>query len=156
MLLREYFEEALALCVFVSVALGVAHPRLKQAVRFSAGILIICSIMLPLVDIFRSFDADETLEGIFTDMNYIGATDSSIELAFETGIAEYIAEKYAVDLGSVLVNADGFDMAVLRAERIYITLSGEAILLDYKKIEKEICEAFTKMGECEVSINVKG
>lgn len=155
-MLREYFKETLTLCVFISVALGVAHPRLKKTVSFSAGILIICSIMLPIVDILCSFDADKTFDKILADMDYDGATDNSIELAFENGIAEYIAEEYAVDTSAVLVNVDGFDMASLRAERIYVTLSGEAILLDYKKIEKEICEMFTKMGECEVSINVKG
>ena len=78
-------------------------------------------------------------------MDYDGATDSSIELAFENGIAEYIAEEYAVDTSAVLVNVDGFDMASLRAERIYVTLSGEAILLDYKKIEKEL----TKLVEAQ-------
>ena len=156
MLLREYFKETLTLCVFISVALGIVHPRLKRMVSFSAGILIICSIMLPLVDILRSFDIDRTFDNVLADMNHDGATDSSIELAFESGIAEYIAEKYVVETSAILVNVDGFDMAALRAERIYVTLSGEAILLDYKKIEKEICEMFTKMGECEVSINVKG
>ena len=154
-MLREYFKETLTLCVFISVALGVAHPRLKKTVSFSAGILIICSIMLPIVDILRSFDADKTFDKFLADMDYDGATDSSIELAFESGIAEYIAEKYTVNTDDVLVNVDGFDMGSLRADRIYVTLSGGAILLDYKRIEKEICERFTKGGECEVSINVK-
>ena len=87
-MLREYFKETLTLCVFISVALGVAHPRLKKTVSFSAGILLICSIMLPIVDILRSFDADKTFDKFLADMDYDGATDSSIELAFENGIAE--------------------------------------------------------------------
>lgn len=154
-MLREYFKDALILCVFISVALAVAHPRFKKAVSFSAGILIVCIIMLPLVDIIRDLDIDATFYNFFADVDCDGATDSSIELAFEGGIAKYIAEKYAVNTDDILVNADGFDMGSLRADRIYVTLSGGAILLDYKRIEKEICERFTKGGECEVSINVK-
>ena len=155
-MLREYFCAALSLCVFISVAIGVAHTRLKKAVSFGAGILIICSIMLPLVDVLRNFDVDDVFDKILADVDYDGATDDSIELAFESGIAEYIAEKYTVETSSILVNADGFDMATLRAERIYVTLSGEAIRLDYKRIENEIRDQFTYGGECEVSINVKG
>lgn len=153
---KEYFGELLTLCVFISVALSMAHPRLKRTISFGAGILIICSVMLPLVDIFCEFDADEVFEKILIDIKYEGATDSSIELAFEEGIAKYVAEAYEVDEGSVSVSADGFDISTLRAERIYVTLSEKAIYLDYKRIEREISERFTSGGECEVSINVKG
>jgi hypothetical protein len=42
----------------------------------------------------------------------------------------------------------------MRAERIYITLSGKAALADYKRIEKEVGKEFTKSGECEVSVKL--
>ena len=149
----NYFGGLLALCVFVSVALGVAHPRMKKAISFGAGVLIICAIMLPLVDILVSFKSDNALDGLFDNINY-DATDNAIELAFEEGLAEYVSLKYDVDQGDVLVKADGFDMEKLRAERIYVTLAGKAVLIDYKSLEDEIGKQFTFSGECEVSISL--
>lgn len=150
----EYFGGMIALCMFISVALGVAHPRLKKSVSFGAGVLIICAIMLPLVDILRDFNTDDALSNLLDNIDYDDATDSAIELAFECGVGEYIALKYGVKQEFVLVNADGFDMESLRAERIYVTLLSDAAFLDYKRIEDEICEEFTLNGECEVSIKL--
>ncbi len=153
-MLSGYFSTVITVCVFITVALGLSHPRFKGAVGFGAGILVICVVLLPLVDIFRDFDINEPLDGIIADMKQEGAADDAIELAFERGIAEYIAAEHDVDVGCVVVNADGFDMESLTAERIYVTLSGEAIYLDYKKIQNEISGRFTQGGECEVSLSV--
>ena len=46
-------------------------------------------------------------------------------------------------------------MERLRAERIYVTLSGRAVFLDYKKIEDEVRSEFTNGGECEVSLKIE-
>ena len=109
--------------------------------------------MLPLVDLLGSFDIDKTLNGIFDGFNY-EASDSAIELAFEDAIREKIADDYGVSKECVLVRADGFDIGSLSAERIFVTLSGEAVFLDYKRIEEEVCSNFTRGGECEVSVNI--
>ena len=153
-MLKEYFGGVLALCALISVALGVAHPRLKRTVSFGAGILIISAIMLPLVDIIRDFDAGDAISDIFEGIEFEDKTDSSIEIAFEEGIAEYVAATHGLEVGCVDVRVDGFDMESLRAERIYVTLSGKAALIDYKRLEAELRESFTSGGECEVSLNI--
>lgn len=153
-LLKEYFEGLLVIVTFVSLALGVAHPRLKSAASFSAGVLVICAILLPIVDIIRDIDKRYLVDDLLSDIDYADATDDAIELAFEEGIAVYIADKYGVNKGDVLVMADGFDIGSMRAERIYITLSSRASFLDYKKIEEEIEKEFTQGGECEVSLKI--
>ena len=66
----------------------------------------------------------------------------------------YISEKYATDKDLVSVRADGFDIGSVRAQRIYVILSGRAAMLDYKKIEEDVCRQFTSGGECEVSIKI--
>lgn len=152
-MLDEYFSNLLTLCVFVSVALGVSHHRMKKTASFGAGVLVICAIMLPLVDILSDFKPNDELNDLFGNINY-DATDNAIELSFEEGIAKYIALKYEVDRECVLVNADGFDLETLRAERIYITLFDKAVWIDYKSLEGDIEKQFTQSGECEVSINL--
>lgn len=127
---------------------------MKKSANFGAGIIIVCAILLPFVDILPELKADSVIEDLFENMDYDGATDSTIELAFEEGIAEYIALEYKVSESDVLVTVDGFDMEKLLAERVYVTLRGGAVLLDYKRLEDELGKQFTCGGECEVSINI--
>ena len=151
-MLKEYFIGVITLTLFVAVAFGVSHPRLRNAVSFGGGILLVCGILLPIVDILRDFEVDETLDGIFDGIDF-DATDSAIELAFENGVAEHIASSYGIPCECVSVRADGFDIASLTAERIYVTLSGKGTLLDYKRIEKEVGAEFAPRGYCEVYIS---
>ena len=152
-MLKGYFEGILTLAAFIALALGVSHPKLRRATEFGAGVLISCAILLPLVDIIKefnvNFDINSYVENIESEV-----TDDMIELAFEEGIAEYLATEYGVDRSLILVMADGFDMGKLKAERIYVTLEGEAALLDYKKIEEKVAREFTDGGECEVSLRI--
>lgn len=151
-MLKEYFVGAMSVTVFIVILLGVSHPKLKSVTSLGVGVLVICAILLPLVDIIKDIDIDKTLDGIFDGVDYT-ATDSAIELAFEDAVASYIAQKYGVTAECVKVRADGFDIGTLTAQRIYVTLSGEAILCDYKKIEEEIAVQFTAGGECEASVD---
>ena len=153
-MLKEYFEGVMILASFVALVVGVSHPRLKSATNFSAGVLIMCAILLPLVGIIKDIDKKYSIDDLFSVIEYEDTTDGAIELAFEEGIALYIVDKYDVKSEDVLVMADGFDIENMRAERIYITLSSRAALLDYKKIEEEIAKEFTYGGECEVSLEI--
>ena len=153
-MLSGYFSATLTTCIFIAVLLALAHPRLKSVSVFGAGILLVCVIMLPLVDIISDFDINDSLEGLINDMQYEGMSDDAIEIAFERGIAKYVADEYGVSPDNVAVYVDGFDMGALTAERIYVTLSGRAALLDYKSIEERLADEFTRGGECEVTLRI--
>ena len=144
----------MTLCLFLAVGAGVAHPKFRSATNLGAGVLIICSIMLPLVDIIRDFDMDNSFEKMLDELEYSGMTDGAIELAFEDGIAEYVSDRWGVDRDFIIVNVDGFDMESLSAQRIYVTLGGMGALVDYKRIEEALIEKFTRGGECEVSLKI--
>ena len=152
-MLREYFIGVMLLITLISVALAVVHPRQKSATVFAAGVILICAVMLPIVDIIKGYG------GNFNIDEYLNLTEDyqsadMVEAAFEEGIRLYIADEYRVDAGDVTVRVDGFDLSSLRAERIYVTLSGKAALLDYKSIEEELIREFTQDGECEVSVRI--
>ena len=151
-MLEEYFVGVLTLGVFIAVALGVSHLKLKTSVTFGAGVVLISAILLPMVDIIKGYDIDDALDNVLGKIEYEDKTDDAIELAFEDGVARYISDRYSIRAECVSVKADGFSLGELRAQRIYVTLSAEAVLVDYKRIEREIAEEFTYGGECEVSI----
>lgn len=152
-MLREYFIGALGVTVLMSIMLSVSHPRLDKVTRFGAGALMISAILLPLVDIITDYDVNSVLDSIAGGVDY-ELSDSAIELAFEDGLAEYVAKEYSVDKESVMISADGFDISTLTAKRIYVTLSGKGLLLDYKRIEADLSAQFTQGGECEVSFEL--
>ena len=152
-MLDEYLEGMLFLSAIISLSLSIVHPRLRNVTSFAAGILTTCALLLPLVDIIRDIDINSVMQEYEIDIEY-DKSDEVIEQSFEDGIATYISEKYATDKDLVSVRADGFDMGSVRAQRIYVTLSGRAAMLDYKKIEEDVCRQFTNGGECEVSIKI--
>ena len=153
-MLKEYFVGLIYVCLLFALMLSLAHKRTRPAVSFGMGILLICTILLPLVDIIEDFSVDEYLEEICDDVKYDDVSDSDIELAFEEGIALYVAEEYGVGREYVTVGVDGFDIERLRADRIYVTFSGTAIGVDYKKVEADLIKNFTDGGECEVSLRL--
>ena len=152
-LLEAYFCGIIILCAFVALAVGISHPRLRGAVNVGAGILILSAILLPLVDIIEDIGV-KARDIEYTYNTEAELSDDTIEEAFELGIGEYISSKYGVDKSLVAVMVDGFELSSMRAERIYVTLSGAAAMLDYKAIEAELGRDFTKGGECEVSIKI--
>lgn len=151
-MLDGYFIGTLTVILFAAVLLWVAHTSLKGVTALGMGAVIICAVLLPLVDIIRDIDVEDALENIFDGIDY-DATDSAIELAFEDAVAQYIADEYGVSADCVNVRADGFDIATLTAQRVYITLTGEGVTVDYKRMEEEVISRFTAGGECEVSIS---
>ena len=152
-MLKDYLEGVFGCCTFLIIMSGITHHKFKNATGFGVGVLIICVIMLPLVDIFKGFDIDKEIEDLIGDVDY-EASDDMIKNAFEKGISEYIASEYSVNEQFVTVMANGFDLEVMRAERIYVTLSGKAIYLNYSALESDIENRFTKEGKCEVKVRL--
>ena len=152
-MLEGYFVSVLYVSLIGVILLSLTHQRVRGVTSFGVRAVMICAILLPLVDIIRDFDADSLLNEVLGDIDYT-VGDSAIELAFEDGVADYVAQSYGVARECVTVMVDGFDIGSLSAERIYVTLYGRAALIDYKRVEKEVRETFAPSGECEVSISL--
>ena len=152
-MLKEYLIGALISCLALALAVSLSHPKMSEVTRIGAGVLVICVVMLPFIDIIRSYDNDDLFSELLSKIES-DSTDSNIELSFEEGIARYIESEYSLSAGCVGVSVDGFDLETLRCQRVYVTLSGEALKLDYKRLSEEISEMFTHSGECEVSLDI--
>ena len=152
-MLNGYFAGVITLVIFAAVLLEITHPHLKAVTGIGVGAVVICAVLLPLVGIIQDIDLDNVLDDIYDGIDY-DATDSAIELAFEDAVVQYVADEYGVPSECVSVRVDGFDISTLTAQRIYVTLSGKAVLIDYKRMEEELSARFTECGECEVSISI--
>lgn len=149
-MVSEYAISVVRFLVLAGMLISLSHIKTKQSVSFAIGVLIVSAIMLPLVDILRSN------EPIFPEVDVSGnveINDASIEVAYVDGIEKYVADRLGVPLTDVEVRIDGFDISTMLAERIYVTLSGDAIYCDYRALREEIGREFTKEGRCEVRID---
>ncbi len=153
-MLSTYIASVIKLAVLASVLVTISHKRTRNTARFAVGIILISAIMLPFVDIMQGLNADLQSEFDFSYIDEPGIGDEIIESKFEKGIAEYIAQRYGIDAEEITVGADGFDMSVMRAERIYISIGKNGIFIDYRQLEDIIEEEFTNGGRCEVELNV--
>lgn len=71
--------------------------------------------------------------------------------AFEDGVAVAVAERIGVSERSVSVKADGFVFESMRAERLTVTLSRDAVLADVRGLSAWLSENFlSDGGRCEV------
>lgn len=151
-MLKEYFGVTVRVLTVAALALTLMHKKMDKVTRMAIGIVVICAIMSPFVDIIREngldFDWESELDYMDGEVN-----DEAIELAFEEGIGAYICDLYGISASCVKVNVDGLDMSKMRAERIYVTLLSEGMLVDYRALEYELIEEFTDGGECEVRLD---
>ena len=152
-MVKEYTVLVLKLSAFIGIAINLAHPKQSKIMRLALGIVLISAIMLPLIDIITVNNSNviifPTPDEVDVEMN-----DEMIEIAFEEGIGKYISSKYFLSEDEVKVNADGFDFSVMKATRIYVTLCGKGVCIDYRKLEDEIAKEFTRGGICEVELNI--
>lgn len=150
-MLREYAIAILKVASVASVAVALSHSRMKKSVSVAVGLVLISVIMLPIVDIIRN---KTMFEISLDDFENLEIRDETIERAFEAGIEKYIASEWGVGEECVDVRADELDLSKMRARRIYVTLRGRGIYLDYQSIEDDVERNFTDGGECEVELDV--
>ena len=123
--------------------------------RLGLAVVLLWAVLSPLAGLlqslpssFPSFSLPET-EG----------TDSPLyaeraQQGFCDGIRAAVCEKFSLSEEELSVRAEGFDMAVMRAERIHILLKGKGVLADGFAIEAFI--EGENLGDCEVEMEFGG
>lgn len=152
-MLLEYTVLVLKLSVFIGIAVNLAHVRQARVIRLALGIILLSAIMLPIVDIIdeNGVKIDEIKLPSFNDED---VNDETVKGAFEDGIRDYICSEYSLLQTEVRVTCDGFDLSTLSAEKIYVTLSGSGMYVDYRRLEGVIAEEFTRGGACEIEFDI--
>ena len=92
----------------------------------------------------------EKTDGIITESTL---REDTVKESFESGIARLVAEELSCESALVKVNASGFDLESVFAEKITVHLYGKAALGDYRKLK----ETLKKNGfeNCEVVIYIE-
>ena len=144
----------LAVSVFAaSAALGalglIAYRLGDVAQRFAFAVLLSLVIISSLTDAIS--DLHFVLDGTAGGGGHGDDVYAEVgEAAFAAGIAAAVADRFSIDRSEIAVRLIGFELSLMRAEKIIITLSGAAALADARGIGQYISDE--NLGECEVRI----
>ena len=143
----EYLLSITTLAISFDLLEIMSAERYKALTRAAVSLILIMAIITPLPSLIGKIQGDldfsmgDSIEG------------EDIRLAsFEEGIAGYIASEFDLLREEVEVEAINFNSNVMKAEKILITLTGRAVLANYKSIEKAVNQL--GLGVAEVKIEI--
>ena len=151
--MKEYIFGCIAVGFITAIAMHLSHSAYKSTTRIATGLMLLLFVLTPVSALIRGL-ADLKLPS--APSPELPGEDEYTEVAedaFCLGIGEAIAERYSVTASDITVLCDGFNFETVSAERIYITLRGEARVLDYRAV-KDYIENNINVGECDVRIDV--
>lgn len=150
--MTEYTLCIFSVCVISGLVSLLCYGS-GTAEKTAVGIITAFIIISPLVTAVKNIDIEAALDSLTGTGVEIGADPSLVaEEAFAKGIIQAVADKFSLDKENVRVKIVGFDLEKMSAEQIKITLSGVAVLADYRGIESYINSL--EMGVCSVEIEI--
>ena len=142
----EYLLSVIALAVVLDLVEMLCADKFKGITKSAISVILIMAICSPLPTLFDRFRGE-------VDFSQISGEGEDIRLmAFEEGIAVYVADEFDLSVDEISVEAVGFDAGEMRAEKILITLFGRSATANYKMIEKAVDRL--ELGEAEVKIEI--
>ena len=135
---------AVAFASFVSYSAGEDKWQ-----RLALGAILLAMLIGGLKDAIGILSED------FAFPEYTGsvgsASEDAIRESFEGGIAALVADELSCERELVRVEAQGFRLESVSAEKITVYLYGEAALGDYKRVKSALKKS--GFGECEVILS---
>ena len=143
----EYLLSITTLAISFDLLEIMSAERYKALTRAAVSLILIMAIITPLPSLIGKIQGDLD----FSMGDAIEGED--IRLAsFEEGIRGYVASEFNLLREEVEVEAINFNSNVMKAEKILITLTGRAVLANYKSIEKAVNQL--GLGVAEVKIEI--
>ncbi len=117
--------------------------------RFAFGAILLASLAVPFISAFSSALDFEFSAEDFSDGNYSSdVAQKTLEDAFCKGIKYAVSDKFSINSKQITVECHEFNAETLKAEKIKIILSGNAVYSDVRSIKSYIEDE--NFGECEV------
>ena len=145
--MEKYLLSITVLAVALDLIEFIAADRYKTLTRACVGIILVMAIITPLPALIEKMQGDLDFSGV----QHTQAEDIRLS-AFEEGVAQYISGEFNLARENVSVETEGFNSSDMRAEKILITLTGSAIIANYKKIESAVNSL--GVGRAEVKIEI--
>ncbi len=129
-----------------------------KTVKSAIGIIILSTLISPVLSLFNSVSSLDIDKLFDVSREDISIEDSlyykTAEENFALGIEGLLREELGLSSDEIDVHLEGFDMTMMRAEKITIILSGKGVYADYRRVVETI--KTEKLGECEVKLEFGG
>ena len=137
----------------VSLALHLAHEEMRGVTRIALGLLVILTVAAPVADLARELSEGDLSFGELPSVEEGDPAYADVaRRAFEEGVGRAVADELGISADDVEVGCDGFDFSGIRAERIYVTLSGRGAFGDSRAVKDFVESSFG--GRCVVEIEI--
>ncbi len=151
--MKEYLIAVVLISAMVSLASHfLAGTDAARYGRLALSVVLLFAVLSPLTSLVHTLPELPSLSVPPAEEGDTPLYEARAEAAFCEGIRAAVCEKFLLDASALSVRAEGFDITAMRAERIRILLSGNAILADSFAIAAFVQEQ--GLGECEVEIEI--
>ena len=148
--MKEYLFGCIILSLIAAILTEGVPKSLESSAKSAIGVGLIVFASIPLGTMITN-----ALNHPFPDYSLPGESENGFhetsEKAYSEGVRELLAERYSCNKSDFDINIDGFDSETLSADIIHVTLSGEAVLLDYRELSEYIKSAL-KVVKCDVQV----
>lgn len=157
--MNEYLISLICVCAVVAVATFIAYNPTDRTLGVALAVILSCTSVGPIIRVVLELGEEDIpllLDGIqdtdipLCDTEYAECAED----AFCLGIRRAVCEGHSLASSDVSVSAVDFDVGTMRAKKIKIVLSGDAVTADSRAIEEELEEG--GLGECEVILELSG
>lgn len=126
-----------------------------RMLRAVSSLLVVYVIFTPIVTLVRGLEEFENNE--YEAEDFVPPIEESefgknAKEAFEEGVKRLVCERFSLKEEEVKAVAFEFDSIAMRAKKIKIILSGNAVYADARAVSYAVSSA--GLGECEVEIGV--
>ena len=146
--MMSHFALVVAVAFSAAVAALISYDGGKSIdIRSAVSIVLLVAVASPIAAFVGELSDKGLPSFAIPDGEEMTPEYEEVALdAFCEGIGELLAERYSLDKSCFAVKAENFDFTKMRAEKIYVTLYGRAVLCDPDAIERLVNEY--GLGEC--------
>ena len=148
----EYLFGIITTSVLLSIVSFLSYSEKNTALKLSLSVLLLYTVVSPIV----SGQISTSFEDIFS---YVENTDidvdgegykEAVKDAFEEGVRRALCNEFSLSAEEVSVTAVGFNFEDMSAERITVTLTGNAAFANHRGIKDYLFE--NGKYDCEVNV----
>ena len=143
--MREYLITVLALSAAAAICAQITYKSGEGSYRLAAGILVAYAILSPIPDMINSFSIEDFMPSESVQIGDSEAYETAKE-AFCLGIERAVCEEFSISEENISVFVSGFDLALMRCEKITVFLSGKGMFTDFERIKRFV--GGLGYGEC--------
>ena len=146
----EHLFSAVLLSFISAVLYHISHTALRESVRAAMGVVLLLFMLSPVASLLSGI-LDIRLPS--TDLSFDADYTVVAEEAYVKGIRSALASEFNTKEECFTVFCEGFDFENMYSEKIHVTVTGGAALVDFRLV-RDFVENSVNTGGCVVVVEI--